>query len=99
MEWHTLHQLMKDHPKEVVLDEEYINDIIVPSMEKYLKESKKLVEAIIGIYREQIKRIDEDRGPRNLCGRSQKCTHFMKDCKRCYEDVVEKLEKVLEDMN
>lgn len=99
MEWHTLHQLMKDHPKEVILDEGYIDEVIVPSMEKYLKESKKLLEAIIGIYKEQIKRLDEGGAPGKLYEHPQKCTHFKRNCKSCYQDVVNKLESVLEDMN
>lgn len=89
---------MKDHPKEVILDEGYINDLIVPSMEKYLRERKRLIEAIIGIYREQIKNIDDKKGPAHLCKHHDACTNFARDCKACYEDVVDKLEKVLEEL-
>lgn len=95
MDWHLLHGIMKDHPKEIILDDEYVNGVVIPSVEQYLKENKKLVEAVIGIYKEQVARIDEQNSPPYLCKDYEGCTRFKRDCKACYEKVIEQLEDVL----
>ena len=91
MDGQTLHGLLKDHPKEIIMDDSYIEGVVLPSVTSYLKEYRKVVEAIIGVLEEKIKMTNNGA----LCEDSVTCIDFQHTCPSCYRKVIEKLEDTL----
>ena len=92
----TLHQIMKEHPKEIIMDDGYLNGVIVPSMERYIKEYKKNIEALIFILEEKVAMINKDL--EHKCEMSSKCVRFDDQCVTCYRKIIEKLQDTITDI-
>jgi len=96
MDGKTLHTILKDHPKEDVMDDGYINEVVVPFTENYLKEYKRNIEALICILEEKILKINQHL--QHKCEMSSKCIRFDDQCVTCYRKIIEKLQSTIEDI-
>lgn len=94
MDGKTLHTILKDHPKEIIMDDDYIKDIVIPLTERYINEYKRNIEALISVLEEKISHINKDL--KHKCEMSSKCVRFDDQCVTCYRRIIEKLEATIE---
>lgn len=78
------------------MDDKFLGEVVIPSVEKYLDEYKRNIEALISILEEKIAMINQHL--EHKCEMSSNCVRWNDRCVTCYRKIIEKLQETIKDL-